>query len=52
MKILWMVKIYDKGKEFRVETFETRGKAAAYAMRWNKQADQRWRAEVIRKEIA
>lgn len=52
MKILWMVKIFDGDAHFSTETFDTRGKASAYAMRWNKQPGLRWRAELLRVEVA
>jgi hypothetical protein len=48
--VRWLVRVYDRGEVFLAEYFETRGKAAAYVMRWNKRPDQRWRAELVREE--
>jgi hypothetical protein len=50
-KTQWIVKITDNGKPYREETFEKRGQAAAYAMRWNKPGPEtRYRAELARQE--
>jgi hypothetical protein len=43
----WFVRVYDNGALFFSESFETRGKAAAYVMRWNKAPNLRWRAEMV-----
>jgi hypothetical protein len=47
MKTQWFVKVTDNGKPFLFEKFETRGKASAYAMRWNRGANLRYHAELV-----
>lgn len=49
-KVHWVVTVFDKNVPFLQEIFDRRGAASAYTMRWNKNPDFRWRAEMRRVE--